>query len=169
MSLLLSIILLMPHGKPIHYYHSLQLTASDPYILDRCVDLSIIRQRKLAFVKETVDSLSRCTRLEFFVAEGVVYEGVAFAPVVEFSWSDSCLVEKHLTKSGKLFAPGKELGPNKLEYGLSNGRVVNVKSYYNGKRIQSKSKTNCPLAECVFLLMYSGCTKKTYIPTGVRF
>jgi hypothetical protein len=169
MNLMLLLMLLMPNGKPVHYYHSLQLTASDPYILERCVDLSIIRHKKLAFVKETVDPLSRCIRLEFFEAEGITYEGVGFSPVVQFSWSDTCLVERRLTKKGKLFAPGKGLGANKVEYRLSGGRVVCVKSYYNGKLIDTEPKTNCSLADCVFFLMYSGCTIKIYTPKGVRF
>ena len=150
-------------------YHILKFTASDPMIIERCVDLYKIEELKYPFVKETLDSLSRCIKLEFFEKPGTYYSSVFIPSIVEFIWTDSSLIEKQYEEDGQFFQYEDIHFANKVVYLLKDSVIIKIKEFHNDKLIRTKICNDCKIDNYVFFLMYSGCNKKYNKKYRMRF
>jgi hypothetical protein len=156
---------------PTERYHILELTASDPRIAERCVELSKIQELNCRYVKETLDSLSRCIKLEFYETKGVFLRYLIYLPsIVEYMWTDSSLIEKLYSDDGKLLtADGGMVRPNKIEYLLSDFNITKIKNSFNEELINIETCKDCSIDNTVFFLMYSGCNEKFSEKYKMRF
>jgi hypothetical protein len=150
-------------------YHILEFTTSDPKIVERCVDFAKIKKLKVGYVVETVDSLSRCTKLAFFLNKNKYFRAIDLPSIVEYAWTDSSLIETLCESDGTLFASDQMIRPNKVEYLLNGSQIIKVNNYFNGKLVKSNTSLSLLSIDDIFFLMYSGCAKKYNKKYRVKF
>lgn len=141
-------------------YHLLNFTSSEPIIKKRCIDFSKIASSAVGFVKETADSLNRCIKLEFYNQKGVLFTAVDLPSIVEYTWTDSSVIETLYEDFEKVFSPIDFVRPNKVEYLLKDSLIVKEKEYYNDKLVDSSTPQKRSNFFNSFFMMYSGCKPK---------
>jgi hypothetical protein len=152
-------------------YHILEFTASEPIIKERCVDYQTIKNKNQGYVKESLDSLNRCIKLEFFKKPNVYFSAIDLPSIIEYNWTDSSVIEILYRKNYKLLAmEGNMIRPNKIEYMMCNKNIKNIKEFFNDTFLKSKTiKSEFRLEDATFFLMYSGCEKKYNKKYRTRF
>ena len=143
-------------------YHTADYSGSEPIIIQRCVSFNDISKQKIGYIKETTDKKGRCIKLEFFINNQKLYSAVDMPSIVEYKWTDSCVVEELLDANGDfLSVDGNMIRPNRIEYFLCNSKVFKKKEYF-GYEFLREIKYEKPISfyELTFFMMYHGCEKK---------
>ncbi len=143
-------------------YHTLDIKGNEPVITNRCVTIESIKESNTGFVKETIDCLGRCVRLDFYKNQQEYFTAVDLPSIVTYQWTDSSVIECLLNDNEELLnVDGNMVRPNKTEYILTGSKVEQVKEFYNEKFLKAKKLDfSCTLDEASFFMIYSGCEIK---------
>jgi len=144
------------------YYHLADYSGPEPIIKLRCIEVSQIKNTESGYIKEYRDTLNRCTKIEFYEDENLLWSSIDMPSIVTYTWTDSSVIESLFGVDHNLLTyEGKLIRPNKIEYITSDSLVIKIKKYFNNSLLTTDILADkTPIEKVSFFFIYTGCSIK---------